>query len=173
MAMLYDDEHICQHCQKRTPHIHHCTPVEEAKRYTCKYCGTENINHRHMCKEKLKLIKFYCENCGAVGVEETHVCNPVPIKEELRDHWEGISEKTEGDVLLSCTVCGQAVKPPGHFCDLKVPYVCKYCGEKVEKRYHFCKAKVMDAKYDCKTCGRIAADPTEVCAPSRFREDDE
>ena len=53
MAMLHDDDHICKHCNKKTPHIHHCTPAEEAKRYTCGFCGTENVNHRHMCKEKL------------------------------------------------------------------------------------------------------------------------
>ncbi len=172
-AMLYDEEHICKHCQQKTNHIHHCTPVEEAKRYTCKYCGTENVNHRHMCKPKLDLIKYYCVNCGAVGVEANHVCNPVPIDPTLKEHWEGIAEKSETDLLLSCRICGQTVEPPGHYCDVKLPYVCKYCGEEVNKKYHFCKAKVGKAKFDCKTCGRIAVEATDLCAPSRFRDDDE
>lgn len=173
MAMLYDEEHICKHCQKKTPHVHFCTPAEEVKRYTCEYCGAENINHRHICKEKLKAIKYYCANCGAVGVEETHVCNPVPIEQEKRDHWEQISAETETETLLSCAICGQPVKPPGHYCDVKYPYICKYCGTKVEKGYHFCKEKVGKAKFDCKTCGRIAVDAEDLCAPARFRDDDE
>jgi hypothetical protein len=171
MTMLFDDEHICKHCNKKTPHLHHCTPAEEAKRYTCKYCGTEKINHRHMCKEKLQLIQFYCANCGAVGTEETHVCNPVPIAKELREQWNGIAEQHEGEKLLSCRVCGQPVKSPGHYCDLKYPYICEYCGDKIEKGFHFCKAKVGKSHYECKTCGRIAVNASDLCAPFKFSDD--
>ncbi|UYP46202.1 hypothetical protein NEF87_002487 [Candidatus Lokiarchaeum ossiferum] len=170
MAMLHDEEHICKHCNKKTPHIHHCTPVEEAKRYTCGFCGTENINHRHMCKEKLNNIKFYCANCGAVGVEETDICNPVPIDAEQREQWDKVASKTDTEVLDSCRICGQPVSPPGHFCDPKYPYVCEYCGVKVETGHHFCKEKVGNCKYDCKTCGRIAIKATDVCAPFKFRD---
>jgi len=178
MSMLYDDEHFCIHCNKKVPHVHFCTPAEESKKYTCEYCGTENINHRHMCSEKLKHIKFYCKNCGAVAVDETHVCNPVPIESALKEHWDKIEAKskskseteteTESKVLLSCGVCGQPVEPPGHYCDQKFPYTCEYCGEEITSGYHHCKEKSGKYKYICKTCGRLGVKPTDICAPAPF-----
>lgn len=166
MAMLYDDEHFCKHCNKKVPHVHFCTPAEESKKYTCEYCGTENVNHRHMCSEKLKHLKFYCKNCGAVAVDEIHVCNPVPIEEKLKEHWEKIDEKSEYSVLTSCGVCGQPVGRPGHICDQKFPYVCEYCGQEITAGYHHCKGKSGKYKFICKTCGRLGVKSTDLCAPA-------
>ena len=173
MAMLHDDVHFCKHCNKNVPHVHFCTSVEEAKKFTCEYCGAENINHRHMCKHKLEHIQFYCVNCGAVAVSEMEICNPVPIKEAQRKEWQQVAEKSETETLTACRVCGQPVSAPGHVCDQKYPYVCKFCGEEITKGHHHCKGKLGKAKYDCKTCGRIAVEACEVCAPFKFRDADE
>ena len=165
MSMLHDDEHFCKHCNKKVAHVHFCTPAEESKKYKCEYCGTENINHRHMCSEKLKHIKFYCKNCGAVAVDEIHVCNPMPIKQELKKHWNKIDEKSDSPVLTACGVCGQPVNYPGHPCDQKFPYVCEYCGEEINEGYHHCKKKSGKYKFICKTCGRLGVKSTDLCAP--------
>jgi hypothetical protein len=167
--MLYDDEHICQHCGKKIAHVHFCTPAEEAKRYTCEYCGQTNINHRHICKPKLQRITVMCKNCGAVAVDAQFVCNPEPITTDIKEHWNKVALSHPKDQLPACTVCGQPVSPPGHNCDVKYPYQCEYCGTVIKSGYHQCQAKLGKAQFVCKTCGRLGIKKTDVCAPASIK----
>jgi hypothetical protein len=44
-----EEEFICKRCQQKVSHVHFCTPEQEAKTFTCEYCGAKNVNHRHIC----------------------------------------------------------------------------------------------------------------------------
>jgi hypothetical protein len=165
------EEFFCKRCQKNVPHVHFCTPTEEAKTYKCEFCNKEGVNHRHMCKGKLKHIAFYCRNCGVVAVSEDHVCNPAPISEvdaDIKAEWEKVKAETKSLTLESCKTCGQPVKAPGHYCDRKVPFQCPYCGAKVENNYHVCKNMMGKFKYICKTCGRLGIEKTDICIPQKL-----
>src|SRR5271157_1584433 len=103
--MLDDFDFYCERCAKKVPHVHFCNPEEEAKTYTCEFCGEENINHRHICAQKLEQIQFYCGNCGAIAVDREHVCNPLSIEEidpEVKAAWDNSKKQSKGKKMLAC-----------------------------------------------------------------------
>ena len=162
------EEFVCKRCKQKVKHVHYCTAVEEAKTFTCEFCGEEGVNHRHMCEEKLEKLKYMCLNCGAVSVYEFQVCNPVEISQEMMEGFKKSKKKVGKSTLLSCKVCGQPVEAPGHYCDRKLPFTCQYCGVTVESNYHICKPMMGKFKYQCKTCGRLGIKKNDVCAPDEL-----
>lgn len=167
---VFDEEFVCKRCQQKITHQHFCTPDGEAKRFTCEYCGEENVNVRHICAPMLDEVKFYCANCGAISPSESYLCNPQPIAEvnpEQKAAWDKARKKVQGHKMIACKVCGQPIEEgaPGHVCDRKVPYTCNFCGQKIETSYHICKGMSGKYKYQCKNCGRLGITASDVCAP--------
>jgi transcription elongation factor Elf1 len=159
-----EEEFVCKRCHQNVKHVHFCTPEQEAKKFTCEFCGAENVNHRHMCKQKLEKLQYMCLNCGAVAVYEFQVCNPVEISEAIKADWKGLPADQKGK-MDSCKVCGQPVTVPGHYCDRKLPYTCEYCGAFIESNYHVCKGMMGKFTVQCKTCGRLGIKKNDVCSP--------
>jgi transcription elongation factor Elf1 len=162
---VVEEDFVCKRCNQKVKHVHYCTPEQEAKKFTCEFCGKENVNHRHMCKQKLAKLQYMCLNCGAVAVYEFQLCNPVEISQEMKEGWKTVPAKDTKGSMDSCKVCGQPVNPPGHYCDRKLPYTCAYCGMQIESNYHVCKGMMGKFKFQCKTCGRLGINKTDVCAP--------
>jgi transcription elongation factor Elf1 len=160
-----EEEFICKRCQQKVSHVHFCTPEQEAKTFTCEYCGAKNVNHRHICHKKIKQLRYLCLNCGSVAVHESDLCNPIEIPSDIKADFSKIAKETPPEKILSCKICGQPVHPPGHYCDRKLPYTCKFCGTHVESNYHICRPMLGKFKFQCKNCGRLGIEKTDVCAP--------
>ncbi|MHA1680274.1 MAG: hypothetical protein ACTSUE_04660 [Promethearchaeota archaeon] len=144
--------------------------------YLCPNCG-ERGEHLHACQmnfkdvtmslEKVKKLQYFCINCGRVAEESTNLCQPVALDEKDKDRFVKAALKPSG--ADTCKTCGQPVTPPGHICDPKgLPYTCNYCGAQVKNYRHVCKQMIELAKYTCKSCGRIAVEKEDVCAPMKL-----
>jgi transcription elongation factor Elf1 len=157
------DEYFCENCKGKGDHPHMCFPAESVKKFTCEYCGAENVTHKHICKAKVEKLRFMCLNCGMLAVTDAQLCHPIAIDEPDLEKWKKIVKNPSDN--LACKNCNQPVTRPGHKCDQKLPFTCEFCGKTIENYSHVCKEQMGKMKFYCKLCGRLAPSKDQLCAP--------
>lgn len=157
------DDYFCENCHEKGHIPHMCFPEEAVRKFTCEYCGKENVTHKHICHQKVGNLKFICLNCGMLAVTDEQLCHPVAIEEKDLEKWKKIVKEQSKDT--KCKNCNQPVEKPGHKCDPKSPYTCQFCGKLIENHTHVCKEQMGKMKYYCRLCGRLAPSKDQLCAP--------
>ena len=147
MTMM--EEFTCENCGKKSFSEHLCSPKQAKKEHK-------------MTKEQINKLKYYCGHCGRVSESDEVLCKPQAIDPEMKAKFEAV--KITGGTAATCKNCDQPVSPPGHVCDLRLPYKCKWCGAEVKNEHHFCSKFVAASNYFCKLCGRLAPDKSMLCS---------
>jgi len=158
----------CVHCKENIPHKHLCDEEHDLERFTCEYCGEENVDLLHLCPGKIQNLAYYCSGCGRVAVEPDNICNPEPIPEELKERIAKNFENKGIEGPHICRICFQPVNAPGHVCDQQYPLECPGCGEIITQENHMCNEFIEKAHYSCLICGRLGISQYDLCAPLKL-----